>query len=64
MLEVRRGSEEDAAFILNNAGVDWWRLGEVTTRAALRITLNGEPLADLGAAAMAAAWGERLKGYF
>lgn len=64
VLEVRAGSVEAAEFILNNAGVDWWRIGEVTAEPNLIITSDGEELVNLSGVTLAAAWGDALKGYF
>ena len=64
VLEVRRGSVEAAELILDDAGVDWWRLGEVITAPRLIVKEGGEALLDVAAADLAEAWGEPLKGYF
>ena len=41
VLEVRKGSAEAAELIMDNAGVDWWRLGEVTGEPKL-VIVDGE----------------------
>jgi phosphoribosylformylglycinamidine synthase len=64
VLEVRRGSVGGAELILEDAGVDWWRLGEVISAPRLIVKEGGETLVDVAAADLAAAWGEPLKGYF
>ncbi len=64
VLEVRKGSAEAAELIMDDAGVDWWRLGEVTDEPKLTIEEGEKTLLELAAPDMAAAWGETLKGYF
>ncbi|HUV85520.1 MAG TPA: phosphoribosylformylglycinamidine synthase subunit PurL [bacterium] len=64
VLEVRRGSAEAAELIMDDAGVDWWRLGEVTDEPKLTIKEGGKTLLELAAADMAAARNETLKEYF
>jgi phosphoribosylformylglycinamidine synthase len=64
VVEVRRGAEEAAAFILDNAGVDWWRLGEVTATARLAVWHGDEELMNLDGRKLAAPWAARLRGYF
>ena len=64
VLEVRKGSAEAAELIMDNAGVDWWRLGEVTDEPRLVVKEGEKTLVELAAADMAAAWNETLKGYF
>jgi phosphoribosylformylglycinamidine synthase II len=64
VLEVRRGSVEAAELILDDAGVDWWRLGEVISAPRLIVREGGETLVDVAAAELVKAWGEPLKGYF
>ena len=64
VLEVRRGSVEAAELILDDAGVDWWRLGEVISAPRLIVKEGDGTLVDVAAADLAEAWGEPLKGYF
>ncbi|MEE8640600.1 MAG: AIR synthase related protein, partial [bacterium] len=64
VLEVRKGSAEAAELIMDDAGVDWWRLGEVTDEPKLTIEEGEKTVLELAAPDMAAAWGETLKGYF
>jgi phosphoribosylformylglycinamidine synthase II len=64
VLEVRKGSAEAAELILDDAGVDWWRLGEVTDEPRLVVKEGENTVLELAAADMAAAWGDALKGYF
>jgi hypothetical protein len=64
VLEVRKGSADAAELIMDNAGVDWWRLGEVTGEPKLVIMEGTNTLVKLSAADMAAAWNDTLKGYF
>ncbi|MGD8718530.1 MAG: phosphoribosylformylglycinamidine synthase subunit PurL [Candidatus Zixiibacteriota bacterium] len=64
VLEVRRGSVEAAELILNNAGVDWWRVGEVKTEPKLTIREREAVFIELSTADVAEARGEVLKGYF
>ncbi|NIT36084.1 MAG: phosphoribosylformylglycinamidine synthase subunit PurL [candidate division Zixibacteria bacterium] len=64
VVEVRRGSAEAAELIMDDAGVDWWRLGEVVEEPRLVVKQGKETLLNVAAAEMAAAWSETLKGYF
>jgi phosphoribosylformylglycinamidine synthase II len=64
VLEVRKGSSEAAELIMDDAGVDWWRLGEVIDEPKLVIKEGKKTVVELTAAEMARAWNETLKGYF
>ncbi len=64
VVEVRKGSAEAAELIMDDAGVDWWRLGEVVEEPRLVVKQGKDTLLDVAVAEMAAAWSETLKGYF
>jgi phosphoribosylformylglycinamidine synthase len=64
VVEVREGSREGAEYILDDAGVDWWRLGEVTAEPKLLLWDGDAVAAEISTTEIAEIWGEGLRGYF